>query len=331
MADIANLAGLVNLSLDDDVPSNSDGLLTFAHDDAPTGTTAYAGGGGDGGSSGTQHHLLAGGGRSVNSNAGQSGSQNAQHFVSLNSPDAQNRNVYVASLPTSFTDDNLRDLFTPYGPIVSCKMFNNDGRPGSNGRAYGFVMYADEGSVQRAIDALVGAVVGSQRIQVRRAKPNGRGPSAPNSSTPSPAVSGSGHSVGLIPAGYGQPTMMAAPMQSGVQYVSLAPSGGAQGGYIPVQPQQHLQPQPAYTLPNGQPAVLVPTQGANGQQQYMLVPASMMQQQMFAPMQHGQAPVGSTGGPQPLASGQPQQIAFMPGVYGVPPAQPGQQAAYYVR
>lgn len=93
--------------------------------------------------------------------------------VVLTGEEAQVRNVYVASLPAAFTDAELMALFSPFGKIVSCKMFNNDDRPSSQGRAYGFVMFEQPEGADRAIEGLMGAVVGSQRIQVRRAKPPG--------------------------------------------------------------------------------------------------------------------------------------------------------------
>jgi hypothetical protein len=256
------------------------------------------------GSSQGQMHLASSPSRGTHSGTftlgGGSGSV-PHHVVSLNSPDAQNRNVYVASLPGNFGDENLRDLFTPYGTIVSSKMFNNDGRPNSHGRAYGFVMFADEGSVQKAIDSLVGAVVGSQRIQVRRAKPNSRGPSQPGSSTASPANSNS--QAHLMPQGY----------------PSQGVAGGPPGYVMMPMPQQQpvaLQQiginhvgQPVYALPNGQHVMLAP----------------------------GHAPTAAAPPLQPPHAQQHQQYVMMPGATNAAPPvfmmapQSGQPAggAYY--
>ncbi len=248
-----------------------------------------------------------GGNRSgTNYAVGSSGS--AHHVVSLNSPDAQNRNVYVASLPSNFSDDNLRDLFAPYGTIVSSKMFNNDGRPGSQGRAYGFVMFADEASVQRAIDALVGAVVGGQRIQVRRAKPTGRGPSSqPASQNATPHTSSTQQVLQPMAA-------VPAAANMGLQILNLVPQ--QLGGSITL---QHIGMTPAgnpvYQTQNGQQVLLAAPTGASSpppqhlaQQPQQQQNFMMVQQTLLPTNQQGQpifmhaAPSGS-GTTQPVAQG----------------------------
>ncbi|KAG5485993.1 hypothetical protein LSCM4_06699 [Leishmania orientalis] len=79
----------------------------------------------------------------------------------------QSRNVYVASLPLSFDDQHLQDLFSPYGRIVSARIMRAKKSHASKG--YGFVMFREVSSAEKAIEGLHGRVVGGSRIQVRRA------------------------------------------------------------------------------------------------------------------------------------------------------------------
>lgn len=79
----------------------------------------------------------------------------------------QSRNVYVASLPLSFDDQQLQDLFSPYGRIVSGRIMRAKKSHASKG--YGFVMFREVSSAEKAIEGLHGRVIGGSRIQVRRA------------------------------------------------------------------------------------------------------------------------------------------------------------------
>ncbi|RHW68265.1 RNA-binding protein [Trypanosoma brucei equiperdum] len=78
-------------------------------------------------------------------------------------------NVYVASLPLDFDDDQLFDLFSPYGRISSARIMRSKGARQSRG--YGFVLFRHASSAEKAIDSLVGYVIGGSRIQVRLAHP----------------------------------------------------------------------------------------------------------------------------------------------------------------
>ncbi|KAG5510511.1 hypothetical protein JKF63_06808 [Porcisia hertigi] len=79
----------------------------------------------------------------------------------------QSRNVYVASLPLSFDDQQLQDLFSTYGRIVSARIMRAKKSHASKG--YGFVMFREVSSAEKSIEGLHGRVVGGSRIQVRRA------------------------------------------------------------------------------------------------------------------------------------------------------------------
>lgn len=77
------------------------------------------------------------------------------------------RNVYVASLPPHFTDQKLRDLFTPFGAIVSVKAMCEQ-RTGQC-KGYGFVLFEQEESAATAMNNLIGYSIDGCRIQVRYA------------------------------------------------------------------------------------------------------------------------------------------------------------------
>nr|CCC95778.1 unnamed protein product [Trypanosoma congolense IL3000] len=80
-----------------------------------------------------------------------------------------NCNVYVASLPLHFDDDQLFALFSPYGRITSARIMRSKGARQSRG--YGFVLYKDPSSAELAISSLLGCVIDGSRIQVRMAHP----------------------------------------------------------------------------------------------------------------------------------------------------------------
>jgi hypothetical protein len=78
---------------------------------------------------------------------------------------AQNRNVYVASLPLHFDDQQLHNLFSPYGRIISARIMR--AKKSHLSKGYGFVMYREASAAEQAIQALHGSVISGARIQVR--------------------------------------------------------------------------------------------------------------------------------------------------------------------
>jgi hypothetical protein len=130
--------------------------------------------------------------------------------------DLNQRNVYIASLPRSFTDDELCGLCSPYGAVESSRIFNQAAPGGGDalgdeGRTYGFVVFCDGRSAQLAIEALAGHVLAGQRIQVRFAKQSTTAaPRAPRvrQQMPPPPVA---HALPPVAAGavpYAAPPMM---------------------------------------------------------------------------------------------------------------------------
>lgn len=87
---------------------------------------------------------------------------------SSNKAGSQTCNLYVASLPPTFTDADLYELFVPFGPIVSAKAMCKKGVKECKG--YGFVLFRREEDAVRAQSAMIGHVIGNSKIQVRRAR-----------------------------------------------------------------------------------------------------------------------------------------------------------------
>ncbi|KAH9586399.1 RNA recognition motif domain [Trypanosoma melophagium] len=80
------------------------------------------------------------------------------------------RNIYVASLPEDITDEKLRELFAPFGKIISAKAMPH--KPTSSCRGYGFVLFERQEDAARAQIEMIGRIVGGNKIQVRQARPN---------------------------------------------------------------------------------------------------------------------------------------------------------------
>ncbi|KAG8345658.1 putative RNA recognition motif (a k a RRM RBD or RNP domain) [Trypanosoma vivax] len=79
------------------------------------------------------------------------------------------RNVYIASLPPTYTDEELRNLFSPFGKIVSTALVK-DKRTGLC-KGYGFVLMENFQDSYNAVMALQGHVIAHTRVQVRFARP----------------------------------------------------------------------------------------------------------------------------------------------------------------
>lgn len=79
------------------------------------------------------------------------------------------RNVYIASLPPDYTNEQLLSLFSPYGKIISC-VIRTDKKTGLC-QGYGFVLFENECDACNAVLALQGHMINFTRVQVRLARP----------------------------------------------------------------------------------------------------------------------------------------------------------------
>jgi len=77
------------------------------------------------------------------------------------------KTIYVGNLPFSASNNEVSDLFSPYGAVHSVNLINDreTGRP----RGFGFVEMDDEHALA-AIDALNGKEVGGRSLRINEAR-----------------------------------------------------------------------------------------------------------------------------------------------------------------
>ena len=85
-------------------------------------------------------------------------------------PEVIRGNVFVANLPPGFTDEQLAQLFDPYGIAIRAYLVRD--RKTGQTRGHGLVQLAPERAVDTAIGAVRAHRIGHHRIDVRRADPS---------------------------------------------------------------------------------------------------------------------------------------------------------------
>lgn len=78
------------------------------------------------------------------------------------------KRIYVGNLPFSATEDSVREMFEPYGEVVSVAMIND--RETGRFRGFCFVEMADA-DADTAIENLNGKDVGGRALRVNEAQP----------------------------------------------------------------------------------------------------------------------------------------------------------------
>lgn len=78
------------------------------------------------------------------------------------------KSIYVGNLPWSATEEEVSNLFAPYGEVASVKLISDrvTGRP----RGFGFVEMEDEAAL-KAIDSLADTEMGGRTLKINEAKP----------------------------------------------------------------------------------------------------------------------------------------------------------------
>jgi len=79
------------------------------------------------------------------------------------------KKLYVGNLSFHTTEDQLRELFAPYGQADSVSLVTD--RDTGQSRGFGFVEMADDGAAQRAIDELNGRELDGRALTVNEARP----------------------------------------------------------------------------------------------------------------------------------------------------------------
>jgi RNA recognition motif-containing protein len=79
------------------------------------------------------------------------------------------KRLYVGNLSFEATEDDVRDVFTPFGEVSSVHMVTDrdTGRP----RGFGFVEMADSEAADQAINSLNGSQLSGRALTVNEARP----------------------------------------------------------------------------------------------------------------------------------------------------------------
>ena len=78
-------------------------------------------------------------------------------------------NIYVSNLSFNVQNEDLREVFAPYGEVTSAKIVND--RETGKSRGFGFVEMADETASNKAIAELNDAEIDGRTIKVTEARP----------------------------------------------------------------------------------------------------------------------------------------------------------------
>ncbi|HXG01046.1 MAG TPA: RNA-binding protein [Bacteroidota bacterium] len=77
--------------------------------------------------------------------------------------------IYVGNLPTSYSDEQLKEMFAPYGTVRAATIGRNKKTGESEG--YGFVDMPVKSEARVAIEALRGKEIEGKPLRVRALKP----------------------------------------------------------------------------------------------------------------------------------------------------------------
>jgi len=85
------------------------------------------------------------------------------------------KRLFVGGLPWATTEDELKDIFTAHGAVVSVKIITD--KYSGRSKGFGFVEYETDEAGDAAIAALNGTDMGGRKIIVNEARPmEDRGP-----------------------------------------------------------------------------------------------------------------------------------------------------------
>ena len=78
-------------------------------------------------------------------------------------------NIFVGNLAFTTTEQDLRQLFEPYGTVETIRIMTD--RETGRSRGFGFVEMPDSHAAERAIDALNGTPLAGRTLTVNEARP----------------------------------------------------------------------------------------------------------------------------------------------------------------
>lgn len=82
-------------------------------------------------------------------------------------------NIYVANLSFDMQDEDLKELFVPYGEVSAVRIIMD--KMTNKSRGFGFVEMTDDAAGRKAIAELDGVTVEGRPIKVNEAKPKPEG------------------------------------------------------------------------------------------------------------------------------------------------------------
>lgn len=85
--------------------------------------------------------------------------------------------LYLGNLPYSFTEENLKELFAPYGEVEELVIILD--KFSGRSRGYGFATLKDDAMANKAIEELNGKEFDGRAIIVNESKPREDGDRAP--------------------------------------------------------------------------------------------------------------------------------------------------------
>lgn len=83
-------------------------------------------------------------------------------------------NIYAGNLPYSMTEDDLKEVFTPFGEVQNVTVIADKFTGQSKG--FGFVEMPVQAEAEEAIKALDGSSVQGRNIKVNQARPRSERP-----------------------------------------------------------------------------------------------------------------------------------------------------------
>lgn len=78
-------------------------------------------------------------------------------------------NIYIGNLPYSFSEDDLRDLFSSHGEVSSANIIID--RDSGRSKGFGFVEMPDKAQAESAINAVNQSEVQGRSVRVNEARP----------------------------------------------------------------------------------------------------------------------------------------------------------------
>lgn len=88
-------------------------------------------------------------------------------------------NIYVSNLGFNVQNEDLKELFTPYGEVTSAKIISD--RETGQSRGFGFVEMTDNAAAKKAISELDQTTIQGRAVKVTEARPKEDRPARPAS------------------------------------------------------------------------------------------------------------------------------------------------------